>query len=201
MARKILCFILACVAFSLPAATIRVTTKTPRSVQASIDNAKDGDTILIGPGTYTSPTGFVVKNRKNFTIAAEGEVWLLASDSTSDVLSILDCFSVTIKGIKARHSVPGATVCQGSVIMAEGTTGLVIQGCELAGSGAIGVDLVGCVDVDVSGCLIHDNSYAAVALTDVSSVSIRKNTMVRNGSLIRTSAVDGLTMGGNLTDQ
>ena len=202
MATKVLCCILLCAAFALPAETIRVTTKTPRSVQAAIDYAKDGDTILIGPGIYTSPNGFVVKDRKNFTIAAEGEVWLLSSDAASDVLSIMNCLSFTLRGIKARHSRPAPGYqCQGSVIVAENTTGLAILGCELAGSGAIGIDLVGCVDVEVKDCLIHDNSYAAIALTDVSSISIRKNMIVRNATLLRSASVDGLTMSGNITGE
>jgi len=196
--KRLAAAILVIVSAHVSADAVRLSPGGPLSVQAAIDAAKNGDTILLSAGTYTSPVAISVSGRKSLTLRGEGGVLLLCTDLYENVMTLGEGTDLRIEGIAARHSQPlGSYACEGSVISAQSIRGLVISNCELAGSGSIGVDLSSCEDVEVSDCLIHDNTFAAFSLTDVTSITISGNRIERNAATMYSAGVSGLTMVGN----
>lgn len=183
---------------TLPAETVRLS-PGKGTLQAALDAAGDGDTLILTAGTYSSPSGLTLTDKANLTIRGEGDVRILCTDLYQNVITISGGANLRIEGITARHAQPLKLYeCEGSVISAQGVKGLTISRCELAGSGSIGVDLANCEEVEVSGSYLHDNTFAAFSLTDVSSITIAGNTIMKNAATIYSAAVNGLTMVGNV---
>lgn len=196
--KALLALLLAFAAAALSADTLRISSGGQRSLQSAIDAAQNGDTVVLSAGTYSSPVAISISDREDLTIRGEGDVRILCTDLNENVLTIAGGRNIRIEGIQTRHAQPlNAYQCEGSVISAQNVKGLVITGCELAGSGSIGVDLSGCEEVEVSGCSLHNNTFAAFSLTDVSSITIANNRIMQNAATMYSAAVTGLTMAGN----
>ena len=200
--RKLFLLLFAFASIGLVAETLRVSPQGKLRLQSAIDAARDGDTIILSGGTYVSAVPVAVSGRTGLTLRAEGVVWLVCKDLYADVLTVTDCADLRIEGIRARHEVKLAEYeCEGSVISARSVRGLLVRGCELAGSGAVGIDLSDCEDVEVNGCYLHDNSLAALSLSEVSSVVISSNRISKNAATMYSTAVTGLTMlNNNISD-
>ena len=197
--RKLILLLFAFASIGLAAETMRVSPQGKLRLQSAIDAAGNGDTIILSGGTYVSAVPVAVSGRTGLTLRAEGAVWLVCKDLYADVLAVTDCVDLRIEGIRARHQEKLAQYeCEGSVISARNVRGLRLSGCELAGSGAVGIDLSDCEDVDVNGCYLHDNSLAALSLSEVSSIVIRSNRISKNAATMHSTAVTGLTMVNNI---
>ncbi len=193
-----LCLGFLAAASALQAATIRVSPNGQLSVPQAIAKAKAGDTIVLASGTYRSTGPLTISGRDSLTLSGEAGAWLVCDDIDENVIEIRDSSDIWIEGIGARHAQPLEEYgCEGAVISCEATIGLVITGCELAGCGAIGVDLSDCDEVEISDCSIHDNSYAAFTLSEVATISISGCTIEGNAALMYCSSVQDLSMEGN----
>ena len=200
--RKLLLLLFAFASIGLAAETRHISPQGKLRLQPAIDAARDGDTIILSGGTYLLMVPVAVSGRTGLTLRAEGVVWLVCKDLYVDVLAVTDCEDLRIEGIRARHEEELAEYeCEGSVISARNVHGLLIAGCELAGSGAVGIDLSNCEDVEVNGCYLHDNSLAALSLSEVSSILITSNRISKNAATMYSTAVTGLTMlNNNISD-
>jgi hypothetical protein len=197
--RKLSLLLFAFASIGLAAETMHVSPRGKLLLQSAIDAARDGDTIILSGGTYVSAVPVAVAGRTGLTLKAEGVVWLVCQDLYADVLAVTDCVDLRIEAIRARHEEKLAEYeCEGSVISARNVQGLLVSGCELAGSGAVGIDLSDCEDVEVKGCYLHDNSLAALSLSEVSSVVISSNRISNNAATMYSTAVTGLTMLNNI---
>jgi hypothetical protein len=193
-----LCLAFLAAAPALPAATIRVSPNSQLSVQQAIAKAKDGDTITLAKGIHRSKGSVTISGRESLTLSGEAGAWIVCDDIYENVIEIMDSSDISIEGIGARHAQPLEEYgCEGAVISCEATIGLVITGCELSGSGAIGVALADCDEVEIADSWIHDNSYAAFTLTEVATISISGCTIEGNAALMYCSSVEDLSMEGN----
>jgi len=196
--RKLFLLFFAFASIGLAAETWHVSPQGTLRLQSAIDAARDGDTIILSSGTYVSSVPVSVSGRSGLTLRAEGVTWLVCKDLYAEVLAVTDCVDLRIEGIRARHEEKlDEYECEGSVISARNVRGLLVSGCELAGSGAVGIDLSNCEDVEVNGCYLHDNSLAALSLSEVSSVVISSNRISKNAATMYSTAVTGLTMLNN----
>ena len=73
-----------------------------------------------------------------------------------------------------------------------------IYGCELAGSGAIGVSAENSQGVNIDNCYIHDNNYAAFFFQDAGDITISRSTVVHNASTISGFNIGTLDMVSNV---
>jgi hypothetical protein len=193
-----LCLAFLAAAPALPAATIRVSPNSQLTLQEAIAKAKDGDTIALAKGIHRSKVSVTISGRESLTLSGEAGAWIVCDDIYENVIEIMDSSDISIEGIGARHAQPLEEYgCEGAVISCEATIGLVITGCELSGSGAIGVALADCDEVEITDSWIHDNSYAAFTLTEVATIFISGCTIERNAALMYCSSVEDLSMEGN----
>lgn len=193
-----LCLAFLAAAAALPAATIRVSPNGPLTPQQAVAKAKDGDTIVLAAGIYRSTGPLAISGRESLTLTGETGAWLICDDVYENVIEIVDCADITIEGIGARDAQPLEEYgCEGAVISCQGTIGLTIAGCELSGSGAIGVALDDCDEIEIVDCSIHDNSYAAFTFSQVTGIWVSGCVIEGNAALMYCYSVDDLSMEGN----
>ena len=168
------------------------------SLQAAIDQASYGDTVLLHDGTYTSDRSILVESKQGVTIRGDGEVWIICTDVYENVLTISYSESVKLAYVKARHEEWLTEYeCHGAVVQIDESSDVTLYECELNGSGAIGVSVQFSGSVTVSACYIHSNSYAGVYLYDVATVKLFNNVIEYNRSFIDAYSVEQLEMEGN----
>ena len=184
---------------ALSAETLEVRPAGPLNLQEALEQAQEGDEVLLGEGIYKSDTAWSINGKTGLVLKGQGEVWLICRDAGSQVLSIEGSESITVQEVKLRHEEPlEEGGCEGSVIAVRESRAVRILNCELSGCGSVGVDLEASEELEISGCLIHHNSYQAVLLNECTQIVISYNTIVDNQSFLAAYGVDGLEIYGNL---
>lgn len=177
---------------------IVVTPKNPEKLQKVIDTLEDGDKVLIKAGTYKIHDSLKIAGKDNIVIAGEGKVSILLHDVYQNVFSIENCGTVTLSNLHAQHIQPLPEYeCHGAVIAAAGTRKLTVTGCELNGSGAIGITAYDCGEIKVSDCFIHNNSYNAFYFNKVDTLLIIHNVIKDNKSYAQFYQCGNIEMYGN----
>lgn len=181
-----------------------------QSIQEAINNAQDGDTIVVRPGTYAEEVGF---NGRRVTVrstapddAAVVATTIITSDSGHSVYfdfgegssSVLEGFTITGHGVFCAGTSPTIS-------------GNVIHDCAGAGVGGerdaapiiVGNTITGCTQEGIYGCggRIEGNTlsrnYAGIAYC---SGPIRNNTITDNsleGIYACENTVEGNVISGN----
>ncbi len=145
------------------AATFQVTPED--DVQAVIDAAPDGSTILLGPGTYTGP--IALDARTGIRIRGRGGPVVQAVEGAAIYVS--SCTGVTITGVTARGDT-GVSVSE--------STGTLVTKVKVTDSGT-GILVANSVDTRVLKCTV----------LDVSSHGIEDR--AGEGTVIQDCVVDG----------
>jgi hypothetical protein len=97
--------------------------------------------------------------------AEEGaEVEIVTPDRFAEVIYIRACNDITLRGIKAGHSVTGEYECDGSVAFFESCTDITIESCYFYGSGTVGIIMQDCASASIWVTTITDCSLRAVEL-------------------------------------
>jgi hypothetical protein len=160
-------------------------------VHKLIKNAPDGSVIEIPKGEYTSEY-FIMKNRRNLTLKAKpGTVWLISDNSVSTILCLVDCAGIKLQGIGFLHRTGG--FCTGNSIEIHGCKNIVLDSCDISGSGTIGVvaDLVD--GLTICDCYIHDCTYQMMSLYNVRNITLFNNLFTDNRE--NTTITEGVSLG------
>ena len=168
------------------------------SLQDGVRQARSGDTLLVHEGVYVLPTSLRLQGKSDIVIRGIGEVWLISEDYYSEVLSLEDCSSIEIQGLRATHREWSAEyACNAAVIGLSRCSGIAIEGCEMNGCGSMGVAMERSREILISGCYIHHNNYCALYIYDSDDITVRQNTIVDNASLLAGYDIGSLEMEGN----
>jgi parallel beta-helix repeat protein len=183
----------------LTAETYIVYPYSQETIQDVIDKTGSFDDIIIKEGIYTISESLSISGKSGLTVMAEGEVWILSIDIYMNVIDITDSEEIMISNIKARHKEPLEEYeCQGSVLYIENSRDISIFGCELNGSGAVGINLYSSDNIFISGCYIHQNSWTALNISDCGNITIYENTIVDNGTFLSAYGVESIEIYGNV---
>ncbi len=168
------------------------------TLQQAINMALSGDKILISGGTYETKKPIEIKGKSNLTIEGQQEVWLLCDDVNVDVINITNSKNIRLIRLKARHKKPLKKYqCHGSVVNITNSSKIHIEGCELNGSGAIGVYASNCKNIVITKNYIHKNSFTALYLYQSTNIKITYNRIMNNKSFISLMDIKYLEMYGN----
>jgi parallel beta-helix repeat protein len=190
---------LLCIPAGLTAETYIVYPYSQETIQDVIDKTGSFDDIIIKEGIYTISESLSISGKSGLTVMAEGEVWILSTDIYMNVIDITDSEEIMISNIKARHKEPLEEYeCQGSVLYIENSRDISIFGCELNGSGAVGINLYGSDNIFISGCYIHQNSWTAINISECRHISIYENTIVDNAAFLSAYGVENIEIYGNV---
>lgn len=181
-------------------------------------------TVLLSPGEYlvseiaqvSNPAvsweqefdgpQLVVTGVNRLTIRApQGGARLLAAPRYAYTITFRNCRDIRLEGLTLGHTEAGE--CSGGVLRFEGCTGVQIQGCDMFGSGVIGLDLEECRGVTVSDSTIRDCTYGALYAVDVQNLRMQNVRFTDNEAwpLVSLDAsrgvvLDSCTIEGNVGD-
>jgi len=105
---------------------------------------------------------------------------LLASPRYAYTLLFRDCQDLSLEDLSLGHTEAGE--CVGGVLRLEGCSEVRIAGCELSGSGVVGLDLEGCAGVRVEHSTIRDCSSGALSAAGVRDLLLHRVRMQGNQS-------------------
>lgn len=169
-----------------------------KELQKFIDQAQAGDRVVLNNGTYHFKQTLRIHNKKNFTLEGQGDVWIILDSIWEDVISVKNSKDLVIRQIRAKHKEPLEDFsCEGAVIHIEKSSQVLIEQCELNGSGAVGVRMEYGNDLIIRDCYLHSNTLAAVMLDKVQYAILHENRIMNNASGIYALSSD-VRMNGNL---
>ncbi|MBS3765404.1 right-handed parallel beta-helix repeat-containing protein [Candidatus Bipolaricaulota bacterium] len=162
-----------------------------QSIQAALDAASSGDTILVAQGTYEEN---ITITKDNITLKATGESEFTVLKGT---VNIEAAFGTVIDGLTITGPGHGISVrgdCRG-----DGPT-LTVKNSLITGNGKNGIDFSQDViyqGVTISNCKIGKNGSNGVNLAGTGEdISILNNNISNNGVLEATGS--GVKIGGDV---
>ena len=157
------------IAVKTDAKTVNVPDDYP-TIQRAIDNAKDGDTILVSPGVYREN---VVVNKRLNIIGEEPEKTIIDGGKNEDVIKITGS-EITINGFTIRNS--GKLKSTGydsklpsAGILIFGSSSIVVSSCKILNN-EIGVWLISSSNTMIYNCHIYNNSKGAAMTTSPDNI-------------------------------
>jgi PGF-pre-PGF domain-containing protein len=161
-------------------------------VQAAVDTASSGDTIILKPGTYTEN---IKITKSDLTIRSESgnpdDTMIKAKNSTDNALFV-QADNVKISGIKAAAATAEST----SGICLSGCNNCVIENNKLTSNGR-GIYIVSSKGCTISGNTIVNNGYYGIVLGSSNSNTISGNTATNDGRGIYMGNSDDNTVSSN----
>ncbi len=204
----------------LPAVTRADVLRVPQDhpdIQAAIDASQDGDTVLIGAGTYEADllidgkNGLKLVGKKDHLIGQTGSPEVPAAAR----LLVVNSTDITLKRLHFSNAGPVAAVT------VHGCTDVAIKRCDIAGSSGHGIEVRSSVDVQITKNTIHDSAGSGILLgdpldpgLDTDGARLQKNKISGSGAsgilvfgsdnaLIRnkvTGGVKGISLTGSAND-
>ena len=162
-------------------AVIRVST-----AEELVLSIEPGRTIVLEPGEYYLSEAKGIDTRHvaweevfdgqqllihdvfDLTIMGEHGATILAEPRYSYVFSILDSAGVSLINLTIGHTEAG--YCSGGVVRLEGCEEVDLQGCDLYGSGTVGIEIIDSAAVLVRDLLISECTYGAVWIQECAGI-------------------------------
>lgn len=118
------------------------------TIQAAVDRAGNGDTILVAPGTYTEPQ-VLFDTKGNVHLVSSGG---RAATTLSGDLALVNSSKIVVRGFTINGQV--RILCNTLTVVAD---------CDIAGSGGSGIIIAGCPggaysDVKIEGNRVRGHS-------------------------------------------
>ena len=151
-------------------------------VEALYDGLNNGGILKLKKKTYYLDSPLTVTGQNNFILDGNGCTFIMKNKS-EDVITIRNSNNVILKNFKATHIEPeGPIGCTGSVIQLDGNNNVLIEKCELNGSGIIGVVSYDNNNLRIIDNYIYNNSKYGVLFDGNTSLEIKGNKFEDNGA-------------------
>jgi len=160
--------------------TVRVPKDAP-TLQAAIDQAQDGDEILVSSGTYTG--NVLVDGRADLRIAGKGKV-ILDGGGQGPALRVIGSTGVRLEKLIFQGG-------QSEGFRADVAPGLVLFRCQTRDNPGNGLTIDGCDDLVIERCKFVDDGAHAVQVDRSDRARLERNTVLRSG-------LDGLSLSNGL---
>ncbi|UCD20215.1 MAG: right-handed parallel beta-helix repeat-containing protein, partial [candidate division WOR-3 bacterium] len=167
-----LLFLSLCVPATILGDILEVPSQYP-TIQSAINNATNGDTILVAPGTYDAPAGVTFDTKANIVLLGETG---REETTVSGHITINNSNHIVVTGF---------TIDGGASISCN--LGTIITDCILTGSNDCGCTIISCPagrysNVEIVGNIICENTYHGIrAELSGGETSIRDNEIYGNG--------------------
>ncbi|HMP15342.1 MAG TPA: WG repeat-containing protein [Saprospiraceae bacterium] len=112
----------------------------------------------------------IIRNVRNLHIKARnaGKAQLVTAHAFVPVLQIEASQNVSLKGLSVGHEVqPG--LCEGAVLTVKNTTYLLVEDCDLYGSGTLGLEAYGSSIINLQNTTIRECTRGIVHLENISN--------------------------------
>lgn len=150
-------------------------------LQSVIDNAKEGDYIVLNSGNHyvTSSginTGLTIKGKKSLTLFGEEGAWIITKEGWVILLEVADSEEITIQNINLVHDVERG-YCFGAVIKLSKARNIKIVESVMDGSGTQAVEMVESQHVEIVGGKAVRNTEGVFDIQNSNNITI-KNVLI-----------------------
>ena len=143
------------------------------------NNIESGSNLRLDKGTYELEYPIKILGKENITIDGNGAT-LIMRNMAEDVIYIENSNNITLMNFRATHIEPeGPPGCTGNVIHIEGGTNILIEKCDLNGSGIVGIAAYNSKNLTVSNNFIHKNSQYGI-IYQGPQIEIKGNVFEKN---------------------
>ncbi len=155
---------------------------TAEQVALLISNLASNSSTELGKDLiYYLDEPLTILNLENFTLDGNGST-IIQRKSDADVILVEGGNNIVLKNFKATHTEPSGPIgCTGSVIQVYNSSNLLIENCQLNGSGIIGVVAYNAANLNVSNCYIYNNSQYGILFDDKTDIVVASNRFEDNG--------------------
>ena len=145
------------------------------------NNIESGSNLKLAKGIYKLDSPINIMGKENITIDGNGAT-LIMQNMADDVIFIQDSNNITLRNFKATHIEPeGAIGCTGNVISMWRSDTILIEKCDLNGSGIVGISAFDSKNVIVSNNFIHENSQYGIVYQGP-QIEIKGNVFEKNAN-------------------
>lgn len=155
-------------------------------------------TVLLAPGEYllteAAPLSnpvvswepefdgpqIVIRGVSNLTLRAPKGVTLLASPRYAFTLFFVDCRNLALEGLTLGHTEAGE--CAGGVLYLYTCADVRVEGCDLFGSGTVGISATDCFGITVRASTIRHCTRGALWALAVQGLRLEKVSIIENES-------------------
>ena len=153
-------------------------------IQSLIRNARPREVITIPNGIHVVSKPILVENKNNITIKGEMATGIIQNDLSKPVLIFNNSENIVLHDLRLGHTETSRGTCDAEVVVIDGSRKIYINGCEISGSGTIGVKCTNSDEIAVVSCFIHDNSWFAFSFRNCKNVRIENSRIMENKDLI-----------------
>lgn len=159
--------------------------KAGDNLQSVIDQAGDGDRILVGEGRHyvkgddTTGTGLLINGKKSLTLEGKGKPVIIAKTGWVKILTIMSSENITVRGLHLVHDVERG-YCFGSVLEVLKSRDVQITGSVLNGSGTQALVVKNADGVTVTESSATRNTEGVFDIANSNNVRIEKVEIVGN---------------------
>jgi len=154
---------------------------TASDVEALYKGLETGGVLKLKKLVYNLDRPLTVTGQNNLVLDGNGCTFIMQNKS-EDVLTIRNSNNVILKNFKATHIEPDGPIgCTGSVIQLDGNNNVLIERCQLNGSGIIGVVSYNNNNLRVIDNYIYNNSKYGILFDGATSIEIKNNKFEDNG--------------------
>lgn len=152
---------------------------TPENIATSLSSITSGSTIRLEAKKYVLNAPILIDGKENITIEGNGAI-LVMNSLSENVIHISNSKGLVLKNLKATHIEPsGPTGCTGNVIYMDNSDDVVVEKCDLNGSGIVGIAAYNVSKLKITNNHIHENSKYGIIYMGP-SVEITSNTFEKN---------------------
>ncbi|MEL7423360.1 MAG: right-handed parallel beta-helix repeat-containing protein [Bacteroidota bacterium] len=148
---------------------------------ATLNNLASGSSVKLATATYTLDQVIMLNGKQNITIDGNGST-LIMNSLSENVIHLTGCTNIRLLNFKATHIEPrGPTGCTGNVLYMDDSSEVLVQGCDLNGSGIVGIAAYNVDNLQVKDNYIHENSEYSI-IYQGPSILLTDNTFENNGN-------------------
>lgn len=152
-------FLICCLCFAC--ASVKqsaVISVSPNDFATKLANITSGSTIQLKPEKYVLNAPLLIDGKENVTIDGNGAT-LVMNSLSENVVHLSNSKNIVLKNFKATHIEPsGPTGCTGNVIYMDNSDSVLVEKCDLNGSGIVGIAAYNIGALRVINNRIHENS-------------------------------------------
>ena len=151
------------------------------NLSTSLNALRSGASVKLKTGDYLLEETVLLNGKQDITIDGNGST--LTVNSLSDhVIHVANCTNIRLINFKATHIEPSGPVgCTGNVLLLENSSDILVEGCDLNGSGIVGIAAYNVDNLRVLNNHIHENSEYSIIFQGP-SLLLSNNVFENNGN-------------------
>jgi hypothetical protein len=152
-------------------------------LQKMVDATIDGDTLYIEKNDYVSDNSITLTGRKNLTLIFEDGACITCTSQFQDIFVIQNCSDIQLYNGTFKHTITDDSNNFGSGIYLFQSQNIRIFNANLENNGARGVFALSVNNLEVSKCLISNNSASAFLFQEHhTNIILKGNQYEKNGA-------------------